>query len=205
MAAAYLQQYSAEGETLTRQLFPHQQSQLGLLQQMIDKKINSPLTSSCGRLFDAVAAILGLRKVVSYEGQAAIILEATGERPKAKDMPGIGELLIKKTDGGYVLSAEEIIPKIARYRLENKSVELLSKSFHHRLSDGLIKITVQAARDTGLKNIALSGGCFQNMTLLNSLVEGLNGMGFKVYINSQVPANDGGIALGQAYWGMHNS
>jgi hydrogenase maturation protein HypF len=102
------------------------------------------------------------------------------------------------------LSAEEIIPKIAQCRLQNKSIDLLSKSFHNCLSAGLIKLAVLASCDTGIKNIALSGGCFQNMILLNSLAEGLTGKGFQVYINTQVPANDGGIALGQAYWGMHN-
>jgi hydrogenase maturation protein HypF len=205
MAAAYLRQYTADPDLLIQQLFPQQQPHLGLLQQMIDKKINSPLTSSCGRLFDAVAAILGLKTVVSYEGQAAIILEAKGEKVKGKGTPDIGEMQIKKINGTYLLSTGEIIPKIARYRLENKSVELLSKSFHNCLSAGLVKIAVQAGHDTGIKDIILSGGCFQNMLLLNSLLEGLTGKGFRVYINTQVPANDGGLALGQAYWGMHNT
>jgi hydrogenase maturation protein HypF len=205
MGVAYLKKYSPDAENISRQLFPPQTCrQLDLLNQMIDKKINSPLTSGCGRLFDAVAAILGLRTSVAYEGQAAIMLEAKGERSKAKDLD-IGQIMIKETGNGFLLSPEEIIPKIAACRLQNKSVALISKSFHNRLIEALSRITVRAGQDTGIRNVALSGGCFQNMILLNGLVESLTARGFKVYFNTQVPANDGGIALGQAYWGMHNT
>jgi hydrogenase maturation protein HypF len=219
MAAAYLKQYCTESGKLIRQFFPHQGQQLDLLDQMLIKKINSPLTSSCGRLFDAVAALLGLKNTVAYEGQAAIILEAQCEKPayrlpavrhgqvevKAKDTLDIGEILIKKMDGCYLLSAEEIIPKIVKYKLQNRNVALLSNAFHNRLIAGLVKIIIQAQKETDINIVALSGGCFQNMILLENLVQHLQAQGLIVYYNTQVPANDGGISLGQAYWGMHNS
>ena len=238
MAVSYLKQYCRDSAELIRKLFPQQDQQLDLLDQMITKKLNSPLTSSCGRLFDAVAAILGLKDSVTYEGQAAIILETQGERAKVGDLPpacrqawpgrskgrrpgerqvedlrpgrgkefnDIGEILIKKSEGCYLLSAEEIIPNIVKYRLQNMNIELLSKSFHECLVRGLGNIILLAAQDTGIKTVALSGGCFQNMILLENLVQNLQVKGFTVYYNTQVPANDGGISLGQAYWGMHNT
>ena len=204
MAVAYLKQYCPDASEWYGHLFPQLEKPIGLITRMIDKKINSPLSSSCGRLFDAVSALLGLKNTVSYEGQAAILLEALGEKNTEKSTLDIGEIQIKKVNEHYILSPAEIIPKIVQYRLQNRSINELSKSFHDRLSDGLVRIAVQACHENSLKKIALSGGCFQNAVLLNNLHQELTKRGFQVYFNTQVPANDGGIALGQAYWGMHN-
>jgi hydrogenase maturation protein HypF len=162
--------------------------ELKMLQKMLVTGMNSPFTSSAGRLFDIVASFLGLRQAVDFEGQAAMDLEFAiepgetgiydfelrGQRPTAVDwQPMILEILEEKRRG--------------------KSVGQIALKFHHTLAE----IMVSVARVVREKKVVLSGGCFQNKYLLERAVRRLREEGFIPCWHQRVPPNDGGIALGQ--------
>ncbi len=155
--------------------------------------LNSPPTSSAGRLFDAVAALLGVRDAVNYEGQAAIELEQRTDRSE---------------DGGYRAAIEPGEPlRIAGTELIRAAVAdlvagvgpgIIAARFHNGVVDAIVRACA-ALRDTsGVSTVALSGGVFQNLLLLERTVTGLSATGFTVLTHSRVPPNDGGISLGQA-------
>ncbi len=161
--------------------------------EMARRRINAPLTSSMGRLFDAVAAVLGVRDRINYEGQAAIELE---QRADPSDRSAYSAPITAKpvftVAGGDLLNAA-----VADLRA-NVPVPTIAARFHN----GVAALTVDAAsrirEETGLGTVALSGGVFQNMLLLERAVSGLTDAGFKVLTHHRVPPNDGGISLGQA-------
>ncbi len=204
MAASYiLADDNLENNVLMR-LFPERDTECKLINKMIERNLNSPLTSSCGRLFDAVAAILGLRDTVSYEGQAAIILESLARDASTDVLPDIGQIEIIEDGDNLVLSPKQIIRFLIAEKLSGAPVAGLSLAFHSALISGLAEGVKRIKSITGINKVALSGGCFQNFILLEGLHDNLEKSGFQVYINREVPANDGGISLGQAYWGMNN-
>lgn len=171
----------------TVKYFPDNNSKV--LLQMLKKEINSPYCTSAGRLFDAVASILDIRQKTSYEGQAAMELEFLAERVSTED---IYEYKIKNEDGIYIFDWTLMINKI----LEEKNKipnNIISAKFHNTL----VSVIVAIAKLLNEKNIALSGGCFQNKYLLEKTISELEQNGFKVFWNKEVPANDGGISLGQ--------
>jgi hydrogenase maturation protein HypF len=143
-----------------------------------------------GRLFDAVAAIAGFSPRISYEGQAACELEAAASPTE----PGayvfdIGESTI---DAAPVLRA--VVADIRR----GVPVELIAARFHNGVAATVVAACQRLREATGLNQIALSGGVWQNLLLLERTVQGLEGAGFRVLVHHQVPANDGGLSLGQA-------
>ncbi|MFH0810953.1 MAG: carbamoyltransferase HypF [Pseudomonadota bacterium] len=168
-----------------------------LLPRMIDRGVNSPLTSSCGRLFDAVAALCGLRSRVAYEGQAALELEqamapAGGGRP----FP----FSLSRDEAGCIII--DFLPTVRQIALEvarSTPVGEISLRFHLTVIEALAEAASELRRETGIGEAALSGGCFQNRFLLARLSGRLAEKGFtKIYTQTQVPSNDGGISLGQA-------
>lgn len=158
------------------------------------KGINSPFCSSMGRLFDAVAVIAGLCETVSYEGQAAVMLE------QAADMTETGcyGFDIFEKDGVLIFDWRPVIRAALEDRLSGDCAGKIAARFHR----GVIALVKNAAQLYGEKNgvnrVALSGGCFQNFILTNGCFEALSSSGFEVLINRKVPANDGGISYGQA-------
>jgi hydrogenase maturation protein HypF len=162
------------------------------LRSMIATQTNSPETSSIGRLFDALSALLGLRGVINYEGQAAIEMEAIADR----DVSNGYEFEI--AGAGKVIRAEAIIRRAVGDLLDGCSISTVAAKFHLGVVD-LIATVAHRVRDThGLNRVALSGGVFQNMFLLERVYSRLRLDGFDVFTHSRVPANDGGISLGQA-------
>jgi hydrogenase maturation protein HypF len=169
---------------------PHAEQQVIL--RMIARGVNTPMTSSCGRLFDAVAAIIGLRGEVTYEAQAAIELEAvscTGE----------------DDDTIYPFTIEEnqvrLGPLLARIVTDVQagvSPGAIGRRFHRTLVEIIRTVCTRVREREGLTTVALSGGCWQNRLLLAATVNWLQEAGFTVYVHRQVPTNDGGISLGQA-------
>jgi hydrogenase maturation protein HypF len=155
----------------------------------------SPPTSSAGRLFDAVAAILGVRDAVNYEGQAAVELEQLADPAEPGAYPaGVGPAAdgLLRLGGGDLVGAvvEELEAGVAR--------PLVAARFHNGLAAATVAACQALRSGTGLETVALSGGVFQNLLLLERTVSGLEQTGFRVLVHSRVPPNDGGISLGQA-------
>jgi hydrogenase maturation protein HypF len=165
-----------------------------VLLQMIENRVNAPMTSSCGRLFDAVAAIAGVRNDVAYEGQAAVELEAAAE----DDMERVYPFEIKEKDGVQQFLIEPVIRSVVDDVKAGCSTGLISATFHNTLVALFLEVCEQLRASRKLKQVVLGGGCFQNARLLVQLTEALESHGFEVYTQSKVPTNDGGIALGQA-------
>jgi hydrogenase maturation protein HypF len=161
--------------------------------EMIDKNINSPLTSSLGRLFDGVAAIAGIRNQVVFEGQAAMELEmaATGSADEAYEYAWADEEVLK-------IDPQPIIAGVARDVAQGVSTSQVSDKYHATLIRIFTELCELMKKKTHISRVALSGGCFQNSILLSGLLKRLEQKGFKVLTHKKVPANDGGIALGQA-------
>jgi hydrogenase maturation protein HypF len=174
--------------------FAPDQTDFGLLDKIMETRLNSPLSSGMGRLFDGVAAIMGLRRKVSFEGQAAIELEAKAQLA--------GEVLpfeiLRNSDDSYILNISVAIRAIIENIFSGKSVEEIASAFHATLAEAFAAMSVEMRKLTGINCVALSGGCFQNRILLEGTLTELKKKDFEVYYHSQIPANDGGISLGQA-------
>jgi hydrogenase maturation protein HypF len=160
-----------------------------LLRQMLKKQINAPLSSSVGRLFDAVAALLGLRQISSFEGQAAMELEFTRQGDVA-DAYSFVVTPAAPTVVDWEPAIRELLDDVAG----GKDNGLVSAKFHN----GLVEATVSVAKKIGMKKIVLGGGCFQNRYLTEYMVGRLREEKFQPYWPQRLPPNDGGIAFGQA-------
>lgn len=165
--------------------------ELASICQMLIKGVNTPETSSVGRLFDAVASLIDLRHVNRFEGQAAMELEfCLPPSPSGEAYP----FQIQRTgDGSLVIDWGPLIQELLEDVRRGKSRAEISSAFHHALSE----IVVEVARDVSLPKVALSGGCFQNRYLVERTIRRLREEGFEPYWHQRVPPNDGGIALGQ--------
>jgi hydrogenase maturation protein HypF len=154
--------------------------------------VNSPLTSSAGRLFDAAAAIIGVRDAINYEGQAAIELEQLADRSEAAAYPcGIAE-------GGQLrLAGADLIRAVADDIRAGVERPVVAARFHHGVAHAIARTCALLRSRCGLGVVALSGGVFQNLLLLERTVSRLEADGFRVLVHSRVPPNDGGISLGQ--------
>ncbi len=193
MAASYL--HRAYGDEFLNLDLPFvrtlDRSAWAALRSMAASGTNSPETSSMGRLFDALSALLSLRSTVHYEGQAAIELEAVADRNAAKSY----EFTIAD---GSIIKAEPVIISAVSDLLNGVSAAEVSARFHLGVADLIAGAARQIRDERRLTRIALSGGVFQNMFLLERTVALLECEGFEVFTHSRVPANDGGISLGQA-------
>jgi hydrogenase maturation protein HypF len=161
----------------------------------------SPVTSSAGRLFDAVAAILGVRDAVNYEGQAAVELEQLADPAEPGAYPagvagaGSGD---GAGSGGLVLAGTDLVRAVVEELEAGVARPLVAARFHNGLAAATVAACQALRETTGLEVVALSGGVFQNLLLSERVVAGLEGQGFRVLVHSRVPPNDGGISLGQA-------
>lgn len=165
-----------------------------LVTQATVKGINAPLTSSCGRLFDAVAAILGLRQIVSFEGQAAMQLEMVADPDQRTSYP-----YLLSEDGGHLhFDPTPMLAAIIDGRAAGVSVAEIAGRFHCTLAEMVEEMCAEISKRTSLKRVVLSGGVFQNCLLTELTVSRLEMSGFEVLTHSLVPPNDGGLALGQA-------
>ncbi|NIN95166.1 MAG: carbamoyltransferase HypF [Anaerolineae bacterium] len=166
-----------------------------IIRQQIDKGINTPLTSSCGRLFDAVSALLGFHGRATYEAQAAIELEmmATGTED-GTSYP----FSIKEQHGTRVVLLSDLWQQILKELAAGVPPGVIAHRFHNTLAEIMVEMCRQIASDTSLSRVALSGGCFQNRLLLSKAMHALDEGGFEVLTHQEVPSNDGGVSLGQA-------
>jgi hydrogenase maturation protein HypF len=163
-------------------------TELGLVRQMLAKGINAPVTSSAGRLFDAVAALVGIRQQVTFEGQAAMELESLIE-------PEVTAVYPFELSNGVPQNIDwaPMIGEILVDLRKGISQGAIAAKFHNTLAD----VIVEVARQVVTPKVVLTGGCFQNRYLLEQAVQRLSQAGFKPYWHQRVPPNDGGIALGQ--------
>ncbi len=198
MAATYLAQ--AYGDAFLELDIPFvrqlDRSKWYTLARMAVRNINCPPTSSLGRLFDAVAALLGLRSEVLYEGQAAIELEQlAGSHRGADSYPFALEDGIPAREA--TLNVAPMIRAIVSDIQRDVPLSQIASRFHRSIAELLAMACLAVREQTALNVVALSGGVFQNRLLLEQLVARLEGMAFQVYINRRVPPNDGGLSLGQ--------
>ena len=152
------------------------------------------MTSSAGRLFDAVSALLGIRKEIHYEGQAAIELEMKADSSDN----GRYEFDYIERGGKTEIVFDQLIKDIVSDISEKISAEIISARFHNTIAAIVLNICFKIKNQTGIDRVALSGGVFQNSHLMEKTYALLDGNGFKVFTHHRVPTNDGGIALGQA-------
>ena len=197
---------------------------------MADRKINAVMSTSAGRLFDGVSAILGIRKASTFEGEASMALEFAAEAYEKKHQNAVdlqhamNEMrkqfplaacidnkesesteINKPEQVKAVLNTGALVKTIAEARLAGADTEKLAYFFHWILAEEIIAACLKARKESGRGTAALSGGVFQNQLLLKMVDEGLQKEGFKVLRHRLVPPNDGGIALGQAVYAMNNS
>ena len=168
--------------------------ELKLLRQMIAKKINCPLTSSCGRLFDAVAALTGIRSLVNYEGQAALELEMAISESSPSPYP----YGLSQHDDMWIFDPAPMVRAIVEDLQNNIATGIISARFHQTLATMSVETCCQLRTATKINKVALSGGVFQNRFLTEATIQLLTDEGFHPLTHSLVPPNDGGLALGQA-------
>lgn len=167
---------------------------------MADNGVNCVTSTSAGRLFDAVSAVLGIRKQVSFEGEAAMFLEyaaRNGRNSKKISLPEIFE-----REGRFILPTAEIFSNIVDRTFSGDEPPVLARFFHEALADEIVAGCERAREMTGITTAALSGGVFQNLLLLELVETALAEKGFRVLRHHLIPPNDGGICLGQAVYAM---
>jgi hydrogenase maturation protein HypF len=156
--------------------------------------VASPLTSSMGRLFDAVAALCGLRGEVTYEGQAAVELESAADRRESVAYP----LPVVESGEGLVLDPRETVAAVAADSSAGVSASLVAARFHNAVAAATAEACSRLARELGLDTVVLSGGVFQNRLLLERTLPALTDAGLRPLVPERLPPGDGGIAYGQA-------
>ncbi len=173
---------------------------------MADRKLNAVLSTSVGRLFDAVSAILGIRHKSSFEGEASMALEFAAEEYEQKDHEQKQnekiDPLVYEEDGRVILNTQLLVQRIVKAKLQGADSGRLAYWFHEILAEQITAVCVEARNVSGRQKAVLSGGVFQNRLLLRLTEERLTEEGFEVLRHRMVPPNDGGIAVGQAAYGM---
>jgi hydrogenase maturation protein HypF len=170
-----------------------------VLLRMIERGIHSPLTSSCGRLFDAVSALVGIRHEVNYEAQAAIELEMAGEAGPGEAYP----LDLLPAGEGWQIQTGPLFTALTRDLRDGVPVGEVSSRFHRGLVKILGRVAGLVRERRGLNRVCLSGGSFQNLHLFEGLRTLLEAEGFEVFTHAEVPCGDGGLSLGQALVAAH--
>ncbi len=167
-----------------------------LVARLVERGLNTPPTSSAGRLFDAVAALVGVpgSRRTTYEGQAAIELELAANGPASRGYP----FRLRPEGEGWVVETSGIIGGVVEDLLAEREVGKIASRFHRSVAEVVVAGCEEVRAAGGVNAVALSGGTFQNLLLLGQVVELLTGKGFTVYRHRRVPTSDGGLSLGQA-------
>jgi len=194
IALGYLKEaFGSEAHKLDLPLFRRPENHIRLVNSALEHRINTIETSSAGRLFDAVSSIAGLRQEITYEGQAAIELEM-----KADGSIGEAYPFDIESSAPSQIDTRPMIRAIAQDTLAGVVIERISTKFHNTVSRIIVEVAGRIRASERLQKVCLSGGTFQNMYLLKASVTALKKAGFEVFVHSVVPANDGGLSLGQA-------
>jgi len=166
------------------------ESRRKLVRGMLAHGVNTVETSSCGRLFDAVASLIGLRQETNFEGQAAIELETIAAEGVEESYP----FALESPDVDFRPAIERMVAEVRA----GVQPPVIAARFHNAVAEAIVEVCRRVRTDEKLNRVCLSGGTFQNMKLLARTLAGLRKLEFEVFIHAQVPPNDGGIALGQA-------
>ena len=173
------------------------QSERAVLATMLGRAVNAPLTSSAGRLFDAVAALLGLCQKSSFEGEAAMAVEFAADR--ANSTVCLPPAIVREKMRRLVVDWRPLMAALVRAHMAGTAPEPLAAALH----EGLIEAIVDVARRVGLRRVVLTGGCFQNALLTERAVGALRVAGLEPYWHQHIPPNDGGLAAGQVAFAAH--
>jgi hydrogenase maturation protein HypF len=193
MAAVYLDAAYAGAPPQDLDVLRRNESRWPDVLGLARRGLNAPATSSAGRLFDAVSALLGLRDTINYEGQAAVELEQLADPDETAGYP----LAILPGDP-IRLSGAELVRAAAEDLAAGVARPVIAARFHNGMVSAVLRACALLRESTGVSAVALSGGVFQNLLLLTRTVSGLRDNGFRVLTHARVPTNDGGISLGQA-------
>jgi len=177
--------------------------EVNILKAQLQRRLNSPLTSGAGRLFDAVSALAGVRGQVDYEAQAAIELEMLAPDDISQFEPY--PFLISDGADPAVIRLGELVSAVVNEARNGVSPSVISARFHKTVAEIILETCRLIYRQSGPKTVALSGGVFQNRLLFNLTVDNLKKEGFRVLSHQMVPCNDGGISLGQAVIANHKN
>ena len=182
--------------------------------------LNTTISTSAGRLFDAVSALLGIRRISTYEGEAAVYLQFAAEAAEKAGKSAQADALLARwkadgtlqapptesaitiTDGRFLLASNSLFRHLLQHRLQKEPIDLLALAFHRGLAAAIRDACKNARETTGCSTAALTGGVFQNTLLLRLTQRELEDDGFRVLHHSMIPTNDGGIAVGQALFAM---
>jgi hydrogenase maturation protein HypF len=174
-----------------------------MILHMMERRVNSPLTSSCGRLFDGVAAVIGIREAVNYEAQAAMELEAAALA--APVHAGAYPFSLVRENGCWQIGVRQLFEAIIEDVRRRTTVEVISVRFHNGLVEILARLAEHLLEESSSGRVCLSGGTFQNGYLLSNLIRRLEEKQFEVFTHTKVPAGDGGLSLGQALIAAHTA
>jgi len=189
LAATYLWQAGLPWEEWLPPIRALDSQEREILTAQLENGLNTPLTSSMGRLFDAVASLIGIRQIVNYEAQAAIELEHAA----ALQVEGEYPFAISSS----LIDPQPLLAEILEDLKKKTDTALMAARFHRSVVNMVQQICERLRQETGIDQVALSGGVWQNMLLLRSAVRALETAGFQVLTHRQTPPNDGCIALGQ--------
>ena len=202
IALAYLWQYGLEWDTTLPSTVFLDKAEQDVLINQLQRKINTPLTSSMGRLFDAVSALTGVRQQVNYEAQAAIEFESlVDEREHTAydfELLKVKENPDASAGDKWIVEPKAVIESVYNDAYTQVNPGLIAARFHNTVANMVLSVCQVLHDQTGVSMVGLSGGVWQNMTLLYKTFDLLNDAGFKVLVHHQVPPNDGGLSLGQA-------
>jgi hydrogenase maturation protein HypF len=194
-ALGYLSLEPAAAEAFAQAFATVDAAERSLAGQQITRALNAPLASSMGRLFDAAAAVLGVRRVACYEGQAAMELEAlAGARP-ARPVPFP---LLEQADGSWLLDPVPLLAALGERLAQGGQVPDLAAAFHESVAAATDELVARIAATAGTRTVALGGGCFQNARLFGSVRARLAARGLRVLVGRRLGPNDGAVSYGQA-------
>ena len=199
MALSYL--YSLLGEDFSLEGLPLSKlnpAELEIIKQQLKRRVNTPLTSSAGRLFDAVSALVGVKGEIDYEAQAAIELEMLAPDELHELESESYPFSIVKHQAVRVVKLGALFSTIVQDVKNQVPIPIISLKFHNTMAQIIAEMCKSIAKEAGINQVALSGGVFQNRLLLRSATSALQREGFSVLAHHLVPCNDGGISLGQA-------
>ena len=204
IAAAMIHQITGDRDktaALLKELALCDETQSKLLLGMLQTGINTVQSTSAGRLFDAVSALLGIRKSSTFEGEAATTLQFHAE--KGRDTLSLTvPNAVRETGETFVLATDALFRMLLERRLAGENPDTLAWAFHDALAELVVCGCERARKDTGLDTVALTGGVYQNTLLLERTVLRLRERGFQPLLHSLLPPNDGGVGLGQAVYAM---